>query len=334
MKNATVSEPDLKDEAERETRSRRRRKRKQRRRIYFIGCTALVIVLIFSLRALFNLSAESIEARSPDAGSAQTVFPVQDEGSGSMDDQENVDADKKEGIEALWYYEADRAERYDAFSAAHPELSDEEVCWMVDCDLDIAPYADAREVPDPTDLLQLTNKHFYLPEDYVPEDLISVGSTKMRKEPGEAAQALIDAAAAEGHTLWSQSGYRSFDLQTQLYNGYSARDGSEAADTYSARPGHSEHQAGLATDLNTITDAFGDTPEGKWVAEHCWEYGFIIRYTRENTDITLYKYEPWHIRYIGKEAAQTMHDEGIATFEEYWVKYIMYQPPSDMDGSL
>jgi D-alanyl-D-alanine carboxypeptidase len=225
-----------------------------------------------------------------------------------------------------YYYDSAREGRYAAFAANHPEIPADDIYWMVDCDLDTLPYADTHALPDPNDILLMVNKHFYLPADYVPSDLVYVGKTMMRAEAGAAMQEMIDAAAAAGQNIWSQSGFRSYGVQVNLYRDYSARDGEAAADTYSARPGYSEHQTGLTTDLNTITDAFGGTPEGQWVAENCWQYGYIVRYTKENTDVTLYKPEPWHMRYIGRDAAKTMHDEGILSLEEYWVKYVLYQP--------
>ena len=239
---------------------------------------------------------------------------------------EPIAEEEKTGIEALWYYEPERADRYAAFSAARPDLTEEEVVWMVGCDLDLTPYEDVSSVPDPKDILLLVNKYYFLPEDYVPDDLISVGNTQMRKEAGEALLEMIDAAASENNKLWSQSGYRNYSLQARLYNDYVERSGQEAAEKSSARPGHSEHQTGLTTDLNTITEAFGETAEGKWVADNCHEYGFIIRYTMDNLDVTHFKYEPWHIRYVGKEAAMTIHEKGIASFEEYWVKYVKHKP--------
>ena len=97
---------------------------------------------------------------------------------------------------------------------------------------------------------------------------------------------------------------------------YCAEDGRAAADTYSARPGHSEHQTGLAIDLNDVTDNFGNSREGKWVAAHCHEYGFIIRYPKGKQKITGYMYEPWHVRYVGVKLATKIHDSGL-TLEEY-----------------
>ena len=102
----------------------------------------------------------------------------------------------------------------------------------------------------------------------------------------------------------------------QLYQRYVDRDGKEQADTYSARPGYSEHQTGLAFDLNEVSDAFIGTPEAEWLAAHAQEYGFIIRYPADKVAITGYKYEPWHVRYLGKETAAAVYESGLC-LEEY-----------------
>ena len=122
-------------------------------------------------------------------------------------------------------------------------------------------------------------------------------------------------AAAQGLNLYISSAFRSYEYQDGLYNRYVAQDGQELADTYSARPGHSEHQTGLAFDLNTIDDSFANTAEGQWVAEHAHEYGFIVRYPADKVAITGYQYEPWHIRYLGDEAA-AVYESGLC-LEEY-----------------
>ena len=94
------------------------------------------------------------------------------------------------------------------------------------------------------------------------------------------------------------------------------RDGQEAADRYSARPGHSEHQSGLAFDLNDLSESFGRTKEGIWLRENCWKYGFIIRYPEDKESITGYMYEPWHVRYIGNDSAKAVYESGLC-LEEY-----------------
>lgn len=124
------------------------------------------------------------------------------------------------------------------------------------------------------------------------------------------------AAAQDGITLFVNSSYRSYQDQESLYNSYAAERGTEAADEVSSRPGHSEHQTGLTFDVNTTEDSFAGTPEANWLAEHCAEYGFIIRYPEGKEDKTGYVYEPWHIRYLGKEKAEAVTKSGLC-LEEY-----------------
>ena len=128
---------------------------------------------------------------------------------------------------------------------------------------------------------------------------------------------MVDDASYDAIELYSVSPYRSYEVQKGLYEWYASYDGYDNADTYSARPGHSEHQTGLAFDLNSIDDSFADTKEGKWVAENCHKYGFIIRYPKGKEDITGYMYESWHIRYLGVDMATKVYESG-KTLEEYF----------------
>lgn len=130
---------------------------------------------------------------------------------------------------------------------------------------------------------------------------------------------LKSAALLEGLNIFIASGYRSYDRQKTLYENYAARDGYEKADTYSARPGHSEHQTGLAMDVNEVSDAFTNTPEAIWMSENCYKYGFILRYPKDKTEETGFKYEPWHFRYVGQELAEKLYNNGDwLTMEDYF----------------
>ena len=153
----------------------------------------------------------------------------------------------------------------------------------------------------------IVNKTYALPSTYSPD---------VDSEANAALAKMFQAAKADGISLTVVSGYRSYERQNTLYNNYVARDGVEAADTYSARPGHSEHQTGLAFDLNSLEESFGETKEGIWLREHCWEYGFIIRYPKGKEDITGYMYEPWHVRYLGETVAKSVFESGLC-LEEY-----------------
>ncbi len=172
----------------------------------------------------------------------------------------------------------------------------------------------------------IVNKTYPLPSDYIP---INTHKTVTPKTTictdcivNEAYNAYIDMkndASKQGLTLWIASGYRSFSYQNALYEGYVNRSGKEAADTFSARSGHSEHQSGYAFDLNSVSDSFATTKEGVWVNANCAKYGFIIRYPKGKEDLTGYKYESWHLRYVGKDLANKLYNGGNwLTMEEYF----------------
>ena len=153
----------------------------------------------------------------------------------------------------------------------------------------------------------VVNKTYALPADYNPG---------VNPEAQDALYAMFAAAKAEGLSLWVKSGVRTYADQKWRYNIYVQRDGKALADTYSARPGHSEHQTGLAFDLNSLYKSFGDTAEGIWLAANCHKYGFIIRYPAGKEHITGYMYEPWHVRYVGIEHATALFESGLC-LEEY-----------------
>lgn len=171
----------------------------------------------------------------------------------------------------------------------------------------------------------IVNKTYKLTKDWKPvnpyKTVPSDGFDRnpLDKDAYEAWKLMKSDAASLGLNLWAQSGYRSYDYQNDLYNGYIKRNGKTAADTFSARPGASEHQTGLAFDLNTISNSFKDTAEGKWVAKNAFIYGYILRYPEGKTNETGYIYEPWHIRYVGKELAKELYNNGNwITMERYF----------------
>ena len=175
------------------------------------------------------------------------------------------------------------------------------------------------------DGILIVNKSYPLPKDYVPTNTyknatgLNYCTTCIDKEAYEKYKEMKADATALGLNIWIQSGYRSYSLQESLYNKYVNRDGKVAADTYSARPGHSEHQTGLAFDLNSISDEFQYTDEGKWVNNNCYKYGYILRYPKGKENITGYKYESWHLRYVGKDLATKLYNNGDwITLEEHF----------------
>lgn len=156
----------------------------------------------------------------------------------------------------------------------------------------------------------VVNKTYTLPSSY------GNGLTNATTEAFNNMQA---AAKADGLNIYISSGFRSYSYQKTLYNNYVNRDGVTVADTYSARAGHSEHQSGLAFDVNTINDSFANTEEGKWLNDNCYKYGFILRYPNGKSDETGYQYEPWHFRYVGVELAEKLYNNGNwITVEDYF----------------
>jgi D-alanyl-D-alanine carboxypeptidase len=155
-----------------------------------------------------------------------------------------------------------------------------------------------------------------------PRDLEQVEGRRLRPEAARAARELLAAARADGVRIVLVSGYRSYDEQAATYAGWVAQQGQAAADTASARPGHSEHQTGLAVDVGEgsgcdLQVCFADTAAAAWVADHAAEHGFVVRYPRGAQAVTGYWYEPWHLRYLGAQRARELVRSGAATLEEF-----------------
>lgn len=178
--------------------------------------------------------------------------------------------------------------------------------------------------------LILANKLNYL-GDYIPDNLVKVdsdyymqGEVMLQAEAYKYLKEMFDAAREEKMYFYISTAYRSFDFQTALYNSYLAYDSQEMVDTYSSRPGFSDHQTGLACDIGKVGykfSSFTDTPECKWLHENAYKYGFILRYPEGKENITKYDYESWHFRYVGKDVSTFIHDNNI-TLEEYYAFFV------------
>ena len=165
------------------------------------------------------------------------------------------------------------------------------------------------------DGVMIANKTYTLPRSYNPG---------VQPEAMDAFYDMQAAAASEGISLWILSSYRSYDDQEVIYNRYVAQDGRDAADTYSSRPGHSDHQTGYTFDLNSLEQDFQYDPAGQWLEKNCYKYGFIIRYPKGKDSSTGYMYEPWHVRYIGVDLATKVTESGLS-LEEYFGITSQYQ---------
>jgi len=188
---------------------------------------------------------------------------------------------------------------------------------------------------DSSTVEMLINKTYYLDENYVPAEPTDLSNkagapgTQLSKEAAEAMEAWAVGGMEKGVAFYTTSSYRSYDGQKTLYDNYVLNHGQEQADRESARPGHSEHQTGLAVDVCATGDEsseFGDTTAFLWASTNCMDYGWILRYPKNKEDITGYEYESWHFRYVGKDLAKAIYASGM-TFDEFWCLYL--KPWSD-----
>ena len=205
-------------------------------------------------------------------------------------------------------------------------------------------YHDIVKTPNQNSLLVLVNQNYQLNEDYTPTDFVlvnvplteysQVNTNYLRRDAADATELLFEKALEAGHELTLRTGYISYDVQKNLYNQDVFEMGLEYADKFNSRPGHSEHQTGLAIDITTpsINDElsleFAETEEGKWVLAHAHEYGFIIRYP-ENKELEVgYSYEPYHLRYVGVEVATEIYEKNW-TLEDYVLNYALLEQSGD-----
>ena len=208
----------------------------------------------------------------------------------------------------------------------HEDKSAKAVVQAVNTGIDKPFYTDMQPADMSKGFLVLVNKYYYLDSGYAPplSALPSgYGSGSLHPTAAAAFVSMVDAARAEGINLRSVSPYRSYGTQNSLYNSYVRSMGRTAADRTSARPGSSEHQLGLAVDINTADSSshFENTAEYAWLLDNCWKYGFIIRYRQGREYITGYEFEPWHYRYVGTGYAESIMKSGL-TYEEYYAVYI------------
>lgn len=187
---------------------------------------------------------------------------------------------------------------------------------------------------DPTSIWVVVNKqHPLQPISFVPPDLTVPNVTlrspgepnmQMRTVTASALEQMFAAAKKQGINLEVVSAYRSYSYQQTLYEGYVGSAGQAAADEESARPGYSEHQTGLSVDIGgtdnicILSQCFGTTPEGEWLAANAYKYGFLLRYPQGFEYITGYEYEPWHFRYIGTYLSEELHKENVKTLEQFF----------------
>ena len=232
--------------------------------------------------------------------------------------------------EQIDYYNDEYTSRYKTYKESNPTLDITQIIKNVNMQLDKNYYEDPIPARNINTEKVLVNKHYYLESNYIPNNLEAINQSyalsgmKLVKEAREAFELLSETAKKENYRIIAMSSYRSYDYQVQLYNRYKEQDGEEKANTYSGKPGHSEHQTGLAVDVYNGKENytnFESTKEFNWMQEHAHEFGFILRFPKEKVSETGYQYESWHYRYVGIEAATYIKNNNIS-FEEYYATKI------------
>lgn len=224
------------------------------------------------------------------------------------------------------YYKKENLERYIKYNSNNVNIDSEEIIRRVNSNLDYDYYTNIKDTDMSKGNLIIVNKYYKLNNDYVPSDLTMIDSNgnMATKDTVNAYNKMIESAAKENLKFKINSAYRSYSTQEYLYNRYKSNHGFAWAERYSARPGYSEHQTGLALDIVSNSSNFNnfeDTKEYSWLQDNAYKYGFIMRYLDDKQYITGYSYESWHYRYVGVEAAKKIKDENL-TFEEYYEYYV------------
>ncbi len=224
------------------------------------------------------------------------------------------------------YFKFDKLTNYLEYYKTNSSLSLNEVITKINTHTNLDFYDEIYDTDTSKKELMLVNKFYKLNEDYEPEDLILVPSTHaysgkyISKSIYDAVISLIDAAREKGYTLVVSQGYRSYIDQSEAYDSYKMNNGIRDADTFVARPGHSDYQTGLGLIIKPYNKEIEDVTTNEeyiWITDNAHKFGFIRRYPESKEDITGFKYDPWRLRYVGVDASTYIHKNNI-TFDEYY----------------
>lgn len=228
------------------------------------------------------------------------------------------------------YFIFDNLKRYLSYNKNNDDKTIADIVSIVNVNADSKFYENAKETDTKKEELMLLNKYNYLTENYNPDDLkvfsnkYAYGEAQSLKEVAyNAYVSMFNKAKEDGYTLIVNSSYRSYNEQKEIYDKYVSWYGDEA-EKIAAKPGYSEHQTGLAVDIQSYCSQdkdFEECEEFTWLLNNAYKYGFILRYPEGKEFITGYEYESWHFRYVGKEVAKYIHKNKI-TFDEYYAYYI------------
>ncbi len=239
--------------------------------------------------------------------------------------------DKVNYLEEFFSLDYAKLENYDRYEAYSDETGENEIDTVIEVNLNLdkEDYADSVLVSEfSTDML--VNKHRHLSEDFKPNDLVeasldyaSESEIYLSRLAYNAFKEMSDAASREGYGIVINSAYRSYQDQQDISDLYLRAYGQEYVDKYIAKPGYSEHQTGLAMDIGSRSvNIFANSKEYGWMLENAYKYGFILRYSKRDENLTGFRFEAWHYRYVGKEIAKYCHDHNDMSLEEYFVIFL------------
>lgn len=299
---------------------KKRLKLKKKNFLVFLTCIILIIASIYYSFSLLTTP----KSKKKDNISTKKVAKV-------SKTKKELKLEKLNNIDQkIDYFNYDYIDRYIDYKKKNKDLDIKQIITEVNIGLDNPYYTNTKESKDLNKSYILVNKYNYLEKDYVPEKLEEINTQyaregmKLVSYAKDAFEKLAKDAKKEELSIIAMSTYRSYNYQLNLYNRYVKEDGKEAADTYSGRPGFSEHQSGLAVDVyNGKEDYtnFENTKEFEWMQENAYKYGFILRFPKNKTKQTGYEYESWHYRYVGIKVATYIYKHDLS-FEEYYVQKI------------
>lgn len=282
-----------------------------------------IIEIIFCIGKLITTSTKEKENK--------IIIKENNNNDTKKDNNKDKRLDKLENIDKkIDYFNYNYIDRYINYKENNKELSIEQIIKNVNMNLDKTHYEDKIPAKNLNEKTILVNKYYYLDENYVPNNLEKINNQyaldnmKLVKEAKEAFEKLSKDALKEKLNIIAMSAYRSYSYQIDLYNRYAKSDGKEKADTYSGRPGHSEHQTGLAVDVYNKKlpyTSFENTKEYEWMMKNAYKYGFILRFPKDKEEETGYHFESWHYRYVGIDIATYIKENNIS-FEEYYATKI------------
>ena len=239
--------------------------------------------------------------------------------------------DRVRYLEEFFSYDFAKLENYDRYVQYSDETGEDELetVLYINLNLDKPDYEDS-ELVSKFSIDMLVNKHRHLDENFVPDDLTDISSEYTDEDDLQCSRLALNAfiemnkaAMDEGYSLKINSAYRSYQDQVDLSNFYLDAYGQNYVDKFVAKPGYSEHQTGLAFDIGSRrTNVFANSKEFVWMKDNAYKYGFVMRYDERYEDLTGFRKEPWHYRYVGKEIAKYIYEHNNMSLEEYYVLFL------------